>query len=238
MQPKSWKDVLNAPAFLINLKRRPDRYEKAHKRISEGGFKNIQCITAVDATIVNLEEEWKNHGSPSFDNWDKKFITHIGKQGVMLSMLNVWKKIINEKIPYATIFEDDVLFHPDWHILAELYYDITPSDFDVVFYGNQLDGPAKEIIEKTPTYCLHAYGITYNGACKLYELFTKRKGGVYTIDCMFNHTMREIPCSYIYYVWNGMPYFPKEAYSENMYWRIRNTGLVFQDETLGTDIGI
>jgi hypothetical protein len=236
--PLGWDIVLASPAFVINLARRPDRYQTAHQRIQEAGFTQIQRMEAVDALTADLTAEWKLHQSPVFDGWDQKFKTLLGKQGVMLSMLKTWKYMIDNRIPYATIFEDDVLFHPEWQILAPLYYDETPKDFEIVFYGNQIDAPSYKMIDQVPTYCLHAYGLTFEGAQKLYTLFTERKGGVYTIDCMFNHTMREQPPPYIYYVWNGIPYAPKEAYSLNPYWRVRNTGLVFQDELLGTDIGL
>jgi GR25 family glycosyltransferase involved in LPS biosynthesis len=236
--PLDWNEILSAPAFIINLARRPDRYQTAHQRIQEAGFTQIQRIDAVDAQTADLTTEWNQHRSPLFDSWDQKFRTLPGKQGVMLSMLKTWKNIIDHQIPYATIFEDDVLFHPEWDMLASLYYEDTPKDFDVVFYGNQLDAPSYKMIDQVPTYCLHAYGITLEGAQKIYDLFTKRSGGVYTIDCMFNHTMRERPTPYTYYIWNGVPYAPKEAYSQNPYWRVRNTGLVFQDENLGTDIGL
>lgn len=236
--PFCWDVVLKSPAFIINLERRPERYQSAFQRVQEAGFTQIERINAIDGQTADLEQEWQKHGSPLFDPWDQKFKTLLGKQGVALSMLNTWKHIIDHKIPYATIFEDDVLFHPDWQILAPLYYDETPKDYDILFYGNQIDAPSYKMIDQVPTYCLHAYGLTFAGAQKLYHQFLSRPKGVYTIDCMFNHTMAERPLSYQYYIWNGIPYAPQEAYSQNPYWRVRNTGLVFQDENLGTDIGL
>jgi hypothetical protein len=39
-----------------------------------------------------------------------------------------------------------------------------------------------------------------------------------------------------WYVWNGSSFYPSKLKMQNHRWNVRNNGLVFQDETFGTDI--
>lgn len=227
-----------APAFVINMDRCQDRWALAQQRIRDAGYSNIQRFRGVDAINDPLQTAWDIHSAPAFDPSDEEFVTYPGKQGCMLSHLHLWKKIIDENIPIATIFEDDVSFHSMWHDLAPIYYKHTPSDFDVLYLGSQIDHYVDAHIIQTPVFCTHAYVITQEGARTLYQLLLKDPKGVRTIDCMLidhmkRHTFHNVPCPFTWYVWNGLK-FPEPQALNDKHWAKRNTGLVFQDVTLGT----
>lgn len=230
--PNIWNDVLEAPAFILNMDRCPDRLELSMKAASAAGFKNIRNDDLVEA--------WKEHGSPAFDKTDQEFVTYKGKQGCALGHYNIWKKIITENIPFATVFEDDIKFHKDWNRLAPLYFRNTPSDYDILYFGSQIDYMIDGYIVVTPVFCTHAYFITLEGAKRMYEMCLRNPRGTKTIDCMIIDEMKhafytgmQYKPPFQWYVWNGT-HFPDPYVLTDPDWEKRNAGLVFQDPSLGT----
>jgi GR25 family glycosyltransferase involved in LPS biosynthesis len=144
----------------------------------------------------------------------------------------IWKEMIDNNIPYMTIFEDDILFHHLWDTLAPSYFKKTPTDYDILYIGSQIQGESKYHIDQVPVYCTHAYIITLEGAKKLYDLIINEPNGMYTIDGMLIDLMHAK--RFKWYIWNGSFYPPEKKMAEG--WNIRNNGLVYQDENFGTDI--
>lgn len=232
----SWEDIQNNGAcYIINLDRKPERYDVSMKRIKEAGFRNLERHRAIDVGCMqtDLKQEWARHGNPKFARNHNFTTLHKGEQGCFLSHINVWVDVINKNIPYAIIFEDDVLFHKDWTSLSKYYFDITPKNWDILFMGAQIEGFSNSLIVKKPVYCLHAYIITLEGARRLYKYLLKKE--VYSIDSMMKDDMCKNIFPLTWYAWNGMQY-PDENRGTNPHWKIRNTGLVFQDEKHGSDI--
>jgi GR25 family glycosyltransferase involved in LPS biosynthesis len=241
MDRVTWEEVLHSKLFLVNLDRRKHRLASSLKRIERAGFTNVERVRGVDGQVQDeLDKGWKCHGSPPFDKSDPEFMEYKGKQGCALSHLNIWKNIIDNDIPFAVVFEDDVDFHEKWHELAKEYWKHTPRDFHVLYLGSQIHTMFPENIIVSPVYCTHAYMITLDGAKRLYELYTKSRFGVRTIDSFFTDHMKfahstgyvEVP--FIWYVWNATMFPDKNA--SNSKWAKRNHGLVFQDADLGTDV--
>jgi len=242
----NWQDVLNAPAFIINLERRPDRWQSVLPNIENAGFKNIQRYNAVDARHPEAcQRVYQALGAPKrHPTFNNDFNDYPGTYGVFLSQVSLWKKIVDEAIPLACIFEDDAVFHTDWATLAPMYYEQTPKNFDVLFMGSQFEFASKYHVDQGPVFCLHAYIVTLEGAKKLleYVLSTQPEsqggpGGIYTIDTMLKVAMEyRRPPPFKWYVWNGT-FFPCPLRSSlSIHWQKRNVGLVYQDEAQGTDI--
>ena len=231
-----WEDFLNVPVFIINLDRKPTRFQKCIQRVKEAGFKNISRIRAVDGMNDNLKNIWVNtHNDPKFNKSDGKFndiVNHPHHQAIMLSHMNILKKIINETIDIAIIFEDDVIFHKDWNILAPKYYEVTPKNYDMLYMGHHCGYGFGSHVGKVPVFCLQAYVITYNGANILYNKILNDPSGVSTIDCMIWNYM----CSHLqannpflnWYVWNG-EFFPDEFANIYEEYKCKDKGLIFQE---------
>ena len=229
-------ELYNAPCFIINMDKCPDRMKLTTERVTNAGFKDIRRWRAVDAAEKGaLAAGWQRHGSPKFWEGDVEFTTTFpGKQGCMLSWLDLLKHIIDNKIPLVTIFEDDVLFHKNWAILAPKYYEATPKDFDYLYLGGQFDAPCFYAIDRVPTFCTHALVFTLAGATKIYNLLLNHPQGVSTIDCMLINMQRNpFKCPFVYYVWNGTMHQDPNVFMAKD-WTKRNAGLVFQDYDLGT----
>lgn len=231
----SWDQILNSPTFIINLERRPDRFAIVKQRIIEAGYTDVNRLNAIDAKTCNFAEEWKVYGSPRFSGKDPKFLTELGRQGCTLSWLKILTHIIDQKIPYTNIFEDDVLFHKDFKTLAKLYWDKTPQNFDFIYIGNEINNKTnlQEIVSE-PTNCLHALLFTLQGAIKLKNLILFNSMGIHTIDVLIQYLTiynKEL----IHYLWNAIKFHDPKRYMMGTFTR-RNNGLVYQDYQFETDI--
>jgi len=238
----SWDEIQQAPVFVINMDECKDRMNITGDRIRNAGYSDIRRISAIDVRNCNLADEWNKFGNPKFNtskSIETEFEIYLGKQGCLLSWLKTLQEIISLDIKVATVFEDDVLFHKDFALLAPEYYKATPDNFDLCYLGSQIDAiidiTTPDILISPPVFCTHAIMFTLEGAKKLYNFIVNNPDGIYTIDWMMKD-MAYLPLEqqpYIYYVWNAMRFYdparkmPKE-------WIKRNCGLVFQDYYLGT----
>ena len=110
--PARWSEVLNGPAFVINLDRCPERWAVSRDRLRAAGFADIRRNPAIDALdSASLETGWAACGRPRFDPSDPEFIRQPGKQGCFLSHVLLWKAMVRDRVPFACVFEDDVMFH-------------------------------------------------------------------------------------------------------------------------------
>ncbi len=243
--PKTFEDLLNAPCKVINLDHNTARWKISEERIKEAGFQNIERFSAINAkNEEELVKGWDIVGYPDIAyKYAISFITNIGIQGCFLSHFKIWKEIIDKKIPYIVVFEDDVLFHPEWKTLGPAYFEKTPTDYDILYMGNRNDNVITGHIEiNAPVYCLHAMVLTYNGVKKLWDMLLRLSIGVYAVDDMIHgmishknrRSNKEYPFTAI--VWNVSKFFPCSETDMTHNWKIRNNGLVFQDEIFGTDV--
>lgn len=111
--------VGSIPIFLINLDHRIDRLRIMSSRLDNLPFIRISAIYG-----QNLD--------------DSKYILQIEKYkmgkneiAVLLSHRKIWQKILNEKIPYACILEDDVLLSDSFpNFIKNSYW--LPDNFDII----------------------------------------------------------------------------------------------------------
>lgn len=244
--PPEWQDFLAAPVFVINLARCPDRWTTTEARLKEAGFSDIRRWEGVDAGGPNgnaaLAAAWQRHGSPPMDPSDHEFCwTYKGKQGCMLSHLDLLQHVIENRIPYFIVMEDDVLFHPEWKMIGPVYYDVTPKDYDLLYLGSQLETPSEYSIVRLPCFCTNAMAMPLAGAERVYKFLLSHPSGVRTIDCMLkDHQMNVVRGQLVapafeWYVWNGRLFPTKQALMSKD-WTKRNTGLVFQDVQFGSEV--
>lgn len=235
--PATWDAFLDAHVFVINLERKPERYKNAVARISTAGFTNVNRFNAVDGRKDDMVAVWERHGAPRFDPSDAKFndaVNHSHHQGIALSHLCVLREIIDAAIPWSVVFEDDVVFHKDWAVLAPLYFTIMPRDYDMCYIGHHCGCGIDGHVVQLPVYCTHAYGITLAGAQYLYNKILSEPAGVRTIDCMIWDYMckailgNDADAFLPWYAWNGES-FPDETAKKNKEHAHKDMGLVFQE---------
>lgn len=245
------ENILNKPAFVIHLKQKaPERTEFFTKNILNAGYSNMIIFEAVDASNPEIKEQAMAM-FPKIPGFDKELSN--GQIGCCLSHFKVLLHIIKNKIDIATIFEDDVHFHPNWSILSKNYYQHTPKNFDIIFIGNQIN-PQSNKISQEPTFCTHGYIVTLQGAKKLlnalimwdyYNFKNYQPGwdliGLYNIDIMIKNIQERILSKKLkplfnWYCWNGT-YHPCQHNKLPLRGNdTRNSGLVFQCDLFETMI--
>lgn len=237
MNTVTWKQILDAPCYVLNLDRCPDRFETSSENIRNAGFTRVERIRGFDKDHDDLAAQWRLHGNPVKRDQDD-FLTNKGKQACALGHYHIWKKIITEEIPYAVVFEDDVFFHKDWHVLAPEYWGNSPREFDILYLGSSFDVRLSWPVLRAPVYCTHAYLITLEGAKRLYHTCLCDPMGTWTIDCQLREYMvgaRGSRTPFSWYLWNGLPNLdPRAMRSTKWQERLKNSGLVFQDEVYGS----
>lgn len=231
--PHEFNEFLKLPAFLISVDQTKERFHNSVQRIREAGFQDIRVFEAVKGNSPDtLAEEWSKHPT----TYDKKHL-HAGPAGCLLSHLGVLKRIIDENHSAAVVFEDDVLFHTQWHGLAPQYYLHTPKGADMIYMGHHCGNAIPHLaIYRIPVYCTHAYVVTKRGAQRLYEILTKYPYDfTHQIDMMLvmiqNEIMRgESQFALDWLVWNTEQ-FPDPESAKHIHPHVvhKDKGLVFQE---------
>jgi GR25 family glycosyltransferase involved in LPS biosynthesis len=230
------EELLALPAFVINLDRQPERWEKTRERLENAGFRDVRRVSAVDGKEASLPQQWDRHRPLRFD--PTKLIPHAA--GCMVSHLNVWKYMIDHNIPRACIFEDDVLVHARWGELAPAYWAKTPTDADMVFMGHHCGNyhEPHNPVYTCPVYCLNAYVLTLQGAVKLYHMITQYPFPethaidmmMVTLMCMLLRKSLILPFTFQWYVWNTQMH-PDETAMSKIHPHLveKDKGLIFQE---------
>jgi len=258
--PTSWGQLLQeAPCFVLGLERYGERSADACCRLQEVGFQRIFLAEGVDGHARPAELEvvkeklfpglvWKKPLSP-------------GHRGCSLGHMRLIHHIATAGIPYALIFEDDVLPHPRIGELGPTWWAETDAwqkqhgMLDMILLGNQMNpaelaGQENIRVLQSPAYCLHAYVLTAAGARKIlntinifiYSGIPMRMFDIMMYDMMCDRMLH-------YLCWNrgtldvGWPIFSLEmplAYVKThdvAVWH-RDTGLFYQNARWGTTIGM
>lgn len=233
------KYLENRPAFVIHVSEKsPERLEICKTRIKNAGYNNIIIFEGVNTSI---QEEYDNAMKlfPRCPGFDKSL--PLGAIGCTLSHLKLLRHIIDNNIESATIFEDDVVFHPKWDILSKRYYHHTPKNYDMIYIGNQINTQSNKI-NTEPAFCTHAYIVTLMGARKLitsiinWDYYNHGLTGLNTIDIILiiiqkQINERKLKRLFTWYCWNGT-YHPCDYNRLPLNgMHVRNSGLAFQDDT-------
>lgn len=239
---------LEGPVFVIHLERSRDRYAVAEEQLKHAGYTDIRLFEGVDGEDPHaLNKALDLFQNPPIDCNIRK-----GELGCLLSHMKLFKHIIDHKIKLTHIFEDDILFHPEWNTLCHYYYALTPPDYDIIFMGNRLESCSTnhsntEIITTEPVYCTHAYMITLEGARKLLEDILRweywryyngqtKFTGLGPIDMMIykiqTNYLKKKKHPWIGYSWNGTKYPCDYNRLPLTHATCKNSGLVFQNSEM------
>ena len=102
--------------YVINLDRRPDRWEMAQRTLRRAGFVDIERISAVDGKMIDSNQVKKLIDPSVFNDLGKVRKNHedlgsLGAVGCYLSHYKAWNQIYSDGKP-AIVVEDDLLCHP------------------------------------------------------------------------------------------------------------------------------
>lgn len=114
---------MDGEIYVINLARRPDRWQKWTDQAQKWGVKGYKRFEGIDGNNLKLTEEMKHlFRNNTFDN-------NSWMMGCTLSHFFLWILQLEKQLPYMIIFEDDAQFtHP--FKIPEL-----PLGWDLFYFG-------------------------------------------------------------------------------------------------------
>lgn len=117
--------------FYINLDRRTDRREHIENQLSLLDIKAKRVPASVGSELTKEQMSFVN-----FDDFYclMKRPVSPGEIGCALSHIRVWQKIVDQKIDYALILEDDVVL--DKRLINLLTIDTFYSKYDLINFSN------------------------------------------------------------------------------------------------------
>jgi glycosyl transferase family 25 len=116
--------------YVINLDRRPDRYETFKKEISKYGIEKVERFSAIDGVTL------MSNNIPLLS----------GELGILETHLEIIKKCREDDLQNVLIMEDDVYFN-DEILKIDEYMSSIPKDWEFIYFGgNHIYGEPPELI--------------------------------------------------------------------------------------------
>ena len=158
------------PAFLINLDRHPDRLAVAQARLAQAGVRT-ERVAAVDGAALSPSE--RRAAVARFHAILARGRLYTpGQIGCALSHHAIYRRMIDENIPAALVFEDDVLLTPEFPASLAAAKTLLDADRRQVFLLSDgtyppLPGDGRAFARATDGDCSEAYLITLPAAREL-----------------------------------------------------------------------
>ncbi|MBN1224776.1 MAG: glycosyltransferase family 25 protein, partial [Candidatus Aminicenantes bacterium] len=164
--------------YVINLKRRPERWKRALRQLTACGIdaNGIRRVEAVDG-----QELFKNDrpflksiltDTAYREIQERKRSYHeqltLGAVGCALSHISVWREVVTKGIPESLVFEDDILLSRNFKTLLLQRWPMFPGDRDLVFLGcwhrRKPVAVNRYVVEPVKIFRTHAYALSRQGA--------------------------------------------------------------------------
>lgn len=104
----------------INLDQRPERWQRIQRSFTAHGIDSVQRFSATDGNDVALPHNWIHSG---------------GAYGCLLSHVQVVREARDAGAASVLIFEDDVVFDPQFKEKFASFIQELPADWDMLFLG-------------------------------------------------------------------------------------------------------
>jgi glycosyl transferase family 25 len=156
------KDDVFKNTWVINLKRRSDRWDLSNSRLNSIGIypKRFNAVDAKNKNIINL-----------YNTIDHPKRT-INEVACYLSHKKLWRRIYELNLPYALIFEDDVFIGDKINKTSIMDAVKNSIGFNIIFlghcHGNILNFSFPET-KVGSALCLNAYIVSRTGVEKLLQ---------------------------------------------------------------------
>ena len=169
------RDIFSIPTYVINLKERPDRWERFTAQPLSSSFKNLHRFSGFNGKKLNYRHD-KRLSIRTRLNISRNYrrshyeIATLGAVGATMSHVGVWKKFVASGAQQAIVLEDDVILNESQ---LKAINEARPPNYGIWILGCYLPN----LIEKvegdwTRVYnftAAHAYVITRAAALKLLE---------------------------------------------------------------------
>lgn len=173
---------MNVKKFVINLDRRKDRYKEF---INNCPYKEVERVSAFDGMfpLMNKHLDFYNFIKNAFPN------LMSAEYGCWVSHLKIWKKIIDDDLPYAIIFEDDPIFCKNFKEKCDRLIKENIDNIDTILYiggKNKPDVIIDKRIDLNENLLKYDYNAKWNGICHFgtFCYFITKKICKYFMNCL------------------------------------------------------
>lgn len=177
--------------LIINLDRKPERYNYVREQLDSLGLTNYQRISAVDGFKIS-DDELLHFGLSN------ELIERRGIAGCAASHVKVWRHIVANKLDECLVLEDDAHFHPQFMKLFAKYRSQVPHDYKIIYPGyctDETNLPIDQAVVQKSVLCTQSYILSWQGAQYLLDNLLPINDPIdIAIDQHFNHN----PGSYIF----------------------------------------
>ena len=129
--------INNLKIFIVNLKKDKERIDFQKQQFKKENLK-FERINAIYGKDLSDKEKYKKSGS--YFNYITNTPCIIG---CFLSHLKIYKKIVQENLPYALIMEDDIKLLKNFRTNLNKLLNNLPNDYDIIHCG--CDGSSCEL---------------------------------------------------------------------------------------------
>ena len=112
--------ILFPKIVCINLDRRPQRWQRMRDQFERHGIHPVQRFSAIDGETIETPKDWP-HSSGAF--------------GCLLSHVHVVREARASGAPSVLIFEDDVVFDPEFQNKLARFSTEVHDDWDMLYFG-------------------------------------------------------------------------------------------------------
>lgn len=210
---KAFGRIVMLPCYVINLDRRPDKWDITRERLENVGF-SPKRWSAVDG-LSYQDIPYKK--SPEWDTMTP------GAIGCAMSHLAILTEMANKNLEHVVVFEDDA-------VPGEMFVEIAKrkglnENADIVWMGSDVASAGTG-----SCFCTHAMIYSRTLVDKVLKYINEH--GLYSIDIIYKRmTMEGLLKSEI---WDGEP--TENDMRDYKLYLARSHGVFFQDLTLSTDI--
>jgi len=213
------------PIYIINLERKPERYQYVKQQLDNMGLTNYQRWLGVDGFKTDKEDILKVGISEDLYNKGK------GLAGCAASHAQVWKHLVDTKADWTLILEDDANFHPHFLQLFTKYWQQVPTRAKIVYVGHccgeEEEKKSKTSIIETGVMCNHGYMLSWVGAKYLLDNLTPLKDPV---DIDIVEHFRHRPGSFIFNGNNMVEGIRPNDYKESNGRKCMFNGIIYQNQ--------
>lgn len=148
--------------LVLNLDREPERYKTMQLELEKNGIEKYTRFPATDGKLLSKKVMAVKYG------FSQDAIEKMGPSamGCASSHIRAWRYVLKHNLGWTLVLEDDVVFHPQFQVLAAAYIAQIPNDAHIVYFGSCGAGfrGLKTPLVKTGATCAHGYLINAQGA--------------------------------------------------------------------------
>lgn len=171
LNDNKWRITENGNTFIINLREQYDRWNFTYNHLKSLGFEPSKFI-AVDKEYIDENKVFLV---------SNKIVSNtlpINNIGCALSHMILCLYIIETRMPYIIVFEDDAILTNSYkNDYIDLIQNVLTLDFDMIYLGMcrekcyqlRSQGTITKLYHASSPACGHAYILSYKGALKLLQ---------------------------------------------------------------------